>query len=361
MTKLYFIPLVIILFFSGCVENQQPKCNLASIEESLTLEEKKKLFINIQQKINLLKDEADTYYAKTYYLDALKTYELINFYNDKKIIPQDKVNRLIKRIEANRKHYYNKATNKKLAVDKPKQLFYLNELMRNDPTYKDGETLFKALRVDEEIKLFLEKDKKHLESLLTKDSNTQEYIKKLNSAIDKIAKYDDMEPLVIKAKYILKKKRSILQKEAITIYDQNKPQLAYKKFSFIKTIYKKDRTSNKYLYLISKNKKLFSMEKEALTALESSNYKEAIELANKMLSFNTKNSKALQIFKKANSELKKQIPKMISKATIYYSKQDYDKALKIFKDVLKLDSNNNTALTYTKKIKAQLKTIQSLQ
>jgi len=363
MNKLYLliIPISLILILTGCVNTPQPKCTINSIENSLTKEEKKQLFINIQHKINNLKDEADSYYAQTYYLDALKTYELINFYNNKQIIAQDTINRLLKRIEANKKHYYNKAMNKKIATDKMKKLFYLNELMRNDPEYKDGKALYNTLRKDKEIEKFLEKDTKALSQLLEKDLQSESYIKKLHNTMIKIAKYNDLEPLVIKAKKVLKDKRTVLQKEGITLYKEKKIDLATKKFNFIKTIYKKDRTANKYLYLMSKNSKLSTMEKKAQNALKNGHYKEAIGLANKMLSFNNKNSKALNIFKKANSELKKQIPKMIKKATIYYSQQDYDKALSLFKEVLKLDSTNNTALTYTKKIKAQLKTIKSLQ
>jgi len=360
MIKLYLLAVPLMFILTGCVQNQS-KCTIATIEESLTKDEKKQLFINIQHKINNLIDEADTLYAQTYYLEALQTYELVNFYNNKKVISQDKINRVKKRIEANKKHYYAKATNKKIATDKMQQLFYLNELMRNDPKYKNGEELYKQLREDAEVIQTLAKEKVVLTKLLEKDSNKEVYISKLSNSLKKIAKYDDREPLVIKAKEILKSKRSLLQKEGIKLYKDKKINLAKNKFTFIKDIYKKDRTSNKYLYLISKNSKLSTMEKEAQTALQKGDFKEAIGLANKMLSFNNKNSKALSIFKKANSELKKQIPKMIKKATIYYSKQDYDKALEIFKEVLKLDSNNNTALTYTKKIKAQLKTIQSLQ
>jgi len=360
MKKIYLLSLLLVFILSGCV-NTQPKCSIDTIESSLSKEEKKQLFVNIQYKINSLKDEADSYYAKTYYLEALKTYRLINFYNNKQIISKDQLERVQKRIDANKKHYYHKALNKKIATNKPQKLFYLNELMRNDPEYKDGKALFMALREDDEIESFLAKDKEALSTLLEKDSNNEAYIKSLNNAMMKVAKYDDMEPLVIKAKGILKNKRASLQQEAIKLYNENKIALANKKFNFIKSIYKKDKTSNKYLYAISKNSKLHTMEKEALNALKNSNYQEAIDIANKMLSFNNKNSKALNIFKKANSELKKQIPKMIRKATVYYSRQDYDKALKIFKEVLKLDSTNNTALTYTKKIKAQLKTIKSLQ
>lgn len=364
MKKTYILSLLAILALTGCINTQptpQAKCNIEAIETALTKEEKKRLYVNIQYKINSLVDEADTYYAKTYYLNALKTYELVNFYNGKQVISKDKIARIKKRIEANTKHYYKKANNKKLATNKTKKLFYLNELMRNNPEYKDGKALYMALRQDSEIIEFLKKDKELLSKLLEKDFNTETYIQKLANVTANIAKYDDMEPLVIKANEILKRKRHILKKEAINLYKDNKPLLAKKKFTFIKTIYKKDKASNRYLYLINKNSKLYTMEKEALSALEKSNYKEAITIANKMLAFNNKNSKALNIFKKANSELKKQIPKMIRKATLYYSKQDYDKALTIFKDILKLDSTNNTALTYTKKIKAQLKTIQSLQ
>lgn len=362
MNKLYFLSLFLILFLGGCVNNlNNTKCDITQIEKSLTKDEKKKLYTKIQFEIDNLRDEADTYYAKTYYLKALESYELINFYNGKNIIPLSKIERIKKRIKANQVHYYNKATNKKLSKNKVQQLFYLNELMRNNPKYKDGEQIYKSLREDPEIVELLQRDKDILYTLLEHDSNNEEQIFKLNNILNKTARYDDMDPLVIKGKELLKQKRYILHKEAVELYKKKRYSLANKKFDFIKTIYKKDRTSDKYLNLISKKNKLTSMESKAFAALEKSDYQEAINLANKMLTFNNKNTKALNIFNKANSELKKEIPKMIRKAVLYYSRQEYKKALNIFQNILKLDSGNNTALTYSKKIKAQLRTIESLQ
>ncbi len=359
MNKLYISSLLIVIFLSGCVNNFNTKCDPKSVQK-LTKEEKKKLYAHILNDIDALLDDAITYHEKSYYLKALQSYELINFYK-KNTIPPHTIEKLKHRIEANQKHYYDKAVSGKYANDTMKQLFYLNELMRNNPEYQDGKILYNKLRQYAQVIKTLQPNKAILQELLEKDSNEQKYISSLNNIINKIAYYDDWDPLVIQGKKVLRAKRYILRDEAIKLYNQNKFAQSKDMFNLIKTIYEKDRTSDRYLKIITNDTTLVTMETKAATALKNSNYKEAIEIANNILSFNSHNSKALDIFQKANKELKKQIPKMIKQATKYYSKQEYDKALKVFQDILKLDSRNNTALTYTKKIKAQLRTIRNLK
>jgi hypothetical protein len=359
MYKIVFI-LSILLFFSGCerVFKNYISCDVEELEKKLTKDEKKTLYKNIQKEIEQLLDKADTCYAKTYYLEAVQSYELVNFYMGKEFIPKTIINKIKVRINANGKYYYEKASN--TPKDKKLQkLFYLNELMKNTPEYKDSEILFMKLRRDEDVKKFLEKDKEKLAKILQQNNKleNENYIADLNEAIDKIAKYDDADPLVVEAKGILQKARYNLRQSAINLYKLRKFDRAKKKFQAIYEVYKKDRISNEYLQLIELNHELVKMQQQLESTLKRSNYIEAIKIANKILMLDPNNIKV----EEKKELIIKNIPKVFELAKSYYNKQEYTKALAIFEEVLKLDRDNKTSLTYIKKIKAQLKTIKSLK
>jgi len=234
-------------------------------------------------------------------------------------------------------------------------------MMRNDPDYKDGEERFEKLKKDPEIHAFLEKLEKALQNALANNKGTAKDLTRINTALDKLVVYDDSNPVALNAKEVIKNQRNALLNEAIRLYNKGAYASATKKFELVQSIYKKELTAEKYLAKIGDKNRLAQILKKAEEALVKEEYATAIESAEDALDLDANNKEAKRVLSEAKKGYEKQIPDLINQGITFYGKQEFDKALKAFQAVLVLDPDDNTSLTYIKKIERQLETIQSLK
>ncbi len=340
-----------LLFFTGCGPVKP---------ENLSPDEKRVIYHSVQDEIEQLTAEGDTLYASGYYMAAAEAYELVNFYEDRAVIPADKIRKIRIRANANGKHYYKRAL-KYLKKDKKRALHEFNKMMRNDPEYKDGKTRFETLKNDPEIRAYLAKLEKDLQSALNNNMGTAKDLKRINKALDKLKEYDDGNDIAIQAKEIIKAQRSALLNEGVRLYNKGALGKASDKFRLVQSIYKKDRTAEKYLAKISNKNRLGNLLKQAKKALDKESYAQAIETAEAALDIDANSKEAKRILTAARKGYEKQIPDLINQGIDFYGKQDFDQALKAFQAVLIMDPEDNTSLTYIRKIERQLETIKSLK
>ena len=346
-----FLAATALLLFTGC-GTVNP--------DSLSPEEKRVIYHSVQDEIEQLIAEGETFYASGYYADAAKAFELVNFYEDRAVIPTDRIRKIRIRANANGKHYYTRAL-KYLKKDKKRALQEFNKMMRNDPDYKDGEERFEKLKKDPEIHAFLEKLEKALQNALANNKGTAKDLTRINTALDKLVVYDDSNPVALNAKEVIKNQRNALLNEAIRLYNKGAYASATKKFELVQSIYKKELTAEKYLAKIGDKNRLAQILKKAEEALVKEEYATAIESAEDALDLDANNKEAKRVLSEAKKGYEKQIPDLINQGITFYGKQEFDKALKAFQAVLVLDPDDNTSLTYIKKIERQLETIQSLK
>lgn len=327
---------------------------------SLSPDEKRVIYHSVQDEIEQLTAEGDVLYATGYYAAAAEAYELVNFYEDRAVISTDKIRKIRIRAKANGKHYYNRAL-KYLKKDKKKALLEFNKMMRNDPEYKDGKSRFEQLKHDPDIRTFLGGLENGLQKALENNFGTAKDLKRITNALDKLVTYDDANSMAVKANEIIKSQRNALLNEAVHLYNKGSLNKAADKFRLVETIFKKDHTAQKYLAKIQAKNELIQVLKQARSALEKEEFARAIEAAEHALDIDSNNKEAKRIISEAQKKFEKQIPDLIAKGKEYYRNQELDKALKTFQSVLIWDPDDNTSLTFIKKIERQLETLKSLK
>jgi len=341
----------IAIFLSGCV----------LINPSIMSQENKRvIYQSIQNEIEEYKIQADIFYKTGYYADAVKAYEMINFYEDREVIPLKRINSVRLKAISNANFHYKQAQ-KYLKDNKKRALIELNKMMRNNPEHKEGQILFETIKQDIEIQAILKIRQETLQKALTEDRENIETLKKISVAMNSLSEYDESNSLVLDAKNIMKQKRTILLNEAIMLYNQGHFEFSEKKFQQIHSIYSNDPICKKYLTRIS-SKKAFKINlAKAKDALKTEDYLLVIAFCEKAMQYEANNAEALNLINKAKEEYKKQIPKIIDDGKMFYNKQDFKSAKEIFESVLRWDAKNNIALAYIKKINQQIKTIESLR
>jgi tetratricopeptide (TPR) repeat protein len=350
--RLYLLlSLLGLLVFTGCGPVKP---------ENLSPDEKRVIYHSVQDEIEQLTAEGDTLYASGYYQAAAEAYELVNFYEDRAVIPTDRIRKIRIRANANGKHYYKRAL-KYLKKDKKRALHEFNKMMRNDPEYKDGKARFEMLKNDPRIRTFLAKMENDLQKALEKNKGAAKDLKRINTALARLVKYDDSNNVAMKAKGIIKAQRRALLNEAVRLYHKGALGKASAKFRLVQSIYKKDRTAEKYLDKIRLKNRLADILNRANKALAEAAYAQAIEAAEAALDIDANSKEAKRILTAARKGYEKQIPDLINQGITYYGKQDFEKALKAFQAVLIMDPDDNTSLTYIRKIERQLETIKSLK
>lgn len=350
--RLYlFLAAAALLFFTGCAPIHP---------DNLNPEEKRLVYQSVQDEIDTYTAQGDLYYETGYYADAAAAYEMVNFYEDRAVIPIEKIRKIQARAKANGKHYYKRALGY-LKSDPKKALGEFNKMMRNDPGYKDGKARFEALKKDPAVRKFLAALESSLEKALSRNKGSSNDIKRINAALQKLIQYDDADPVALRAKEVIQAQRTALLGEAVRLYNQGSLDRAAEKFRLIQNIYQKDAAAEKYLTRILAKQELAKTLKKAREALAKEDFRLAIEAAEKALDIDSNNKEAQKIIEEAKLNFEKQIPQLIAQGKDYYGKQDLENALKAFQAVLVWDPDDNTSLTYIKKIERQLETIENLK
>lgn len=341
-----------LLLFTGCSLGVQP--------ENLSPDEKRLLYHSVQDEIEQLSAEGERLYDNGYFADAAEAFELVNFYEDRTVIPTARIRKIRIRANANGRHYYDKAE-RYIKQDKKRALLLYNRMMRNDPDYKDGRERFETLKDDPEIRPFLANQEARLQKALENNMGSARDYARIDAALEALTEYDDSNPVAQQAKALIKKRRSTLLSEGIRLYNRGAYTRAAERFKLVRSIRPEDRTAEKYLTRIRTKNELGKLLKKARIAMKQKEYGTAYTSAEQVLGLDAHNSEAKRIARESKAQYEKQIPELISRGIAHYGRQEFDKALSAFQAVLLLDPDNNTPLTYIRKIERQLATIKSLE
>jgi len=311
--KIEILFFFIIIFFSAC----------STQYKELKAHEKQKIYASVKQEITIQKDKGDLACLNGFYLEALKHYKMVNYYEGYQRISKEKMDTIRAKAKNAAKYHYNLANKYLKQKNYKKALQELNSVLRSDNNYKQSTEQIQKLKKQRDIKIFLTSLQNKLQSALFNDKGDFESIKKIYWAQYKLAQYDVKNPLVSEAQQ--KIQRSKYVKKLISELKENK--------------------------ILQKAQEYF----------KNKQYRKSIKLANSLLRENSQNKQAKAILEKAITASKKKVNKDLEVAKMLYEKKQLNEALKVFKDVLKTNPENNTSLIYIKKIQMQLKTIKSLE
>ncbi len=319
----------------------------------MSSDNKREVYHAVQQEIKEYEREGDLLFSEGYFNDAIKSYEMVNFYEGKSVISKERIKRLKNEAARNaKKHYYRAVQYQK--KDKRHALSEYNIVLRNDPTYKDAKVRLESLKKDPAIETFLQSLEKNIRSTLYEDISLTKTLKKLHKAVKDLSFYDDNNHLVLYGKKLITQERKELFRKAVASYNKGRFTQSENYFKRLEALNPKDNTVKQYLEL---NSILIRAEE----ALKKEDYTTTLALSKKALNYDPDNKDALKFVELAKKESEKKIPELLDLGKALYEKQDYKKAKTVFQSVLHFDENNNTSLAYIKKIDQQLKTIKSLQ
>lgn len=347
MKKEFLTLIFAILFLSGC--------NTYQNVDALSSKKKFKIYQSVLNEINYYKSYGKSSYHKGNYKDAKEAYEKVNFYEDKQVYSQRFLKKLDGLAKSKGKYYYKKALSL-IEKDKIKAMYLLNKMMRNYPT-KEGFELFQALKDEEQIKTFINKKENNLQKLLKEYDGTIKSMGLLNKEFEKLSSYDKDNKTVLRVGKFIQEQYIDLLSSSIALYEKRKYIQAKINFNLLQSIYYKDRTTIKYLNLISLKQDLL----QAYSLIDKNKYEQVIKIANNILKKYPYNSQAKNIIKTCNNARKKQIPEFVRMGVECYTNQDFKSAKKIFEKILVSKPSHKVALAYIKKIDQQLKTIKNLR
>ncbi|NOY77403.1 MAG: hypothetical protein GXO76_05980, partial [Calditrichaeota bacterium] len=98
-----------------------------------------------------------------------------------------------------------------------------------------------------------------------------------------------------------------------------------------------------------------------IAAFNGQHYVQAIHYFEKVLDGEPSNEKAASYLKTSKEELSKEVKSLLQTGIEKYSQEDYQAAIKIFSNLLKLDPQNDVAREYYNRSVLKEKTIQKLQ
>ena len=355
------------IFYSGCTEYSQPKPEkkteiilLSEQVQELDTKDKQLIYRSIQDDINKYNKDGDEAYEYGYNYDAIKAYELVNFYEGYAFISKNKISNIKKIAKVKSKSHYKKAV-KYSKTDNKKAIAEFNSVMKNNPEYKDTQKRLAILNSDRDIIIYLNSLESSLHTKILNCGGTIEELRDINSKLHELLKYEYKNSVALKARDMLKEYNEVLVKSAIDIYDSGKIKKAEKRFNHILTIYKNDATSLEYLEKIKVKKSIQKNLYLAKKQLSKKEYIESIKYARNVLVLDPKNKKAKSLIKKAKVEARKKVTILVNRGKKQYNDKKLDESRESFNQALKIDPYSNAALIYSKKIDRQLETIQSLQ
>ncbi|MEN4052931.1 MULTISPECIES: tetratricopeptide repeat protein [Sulfurimonas] len=362
----------IALLFSACVNLKQESVTPSQKKEihvirlnkevkELDSHDKRLIYKSIKNEISLYSQKGDEDYKNSYYHDAINAYELVNFYEGSNAISNKKIEKMKIQAKVRAKIHYKNAQKYLKSDNKRKALVELNSVMMNNPNYKNTQQLYRNLKDDRALKIYINALENALETKLINNKGSFTELKSIQNSLTNLAKYDYKNSTVQKARKLLREEKSRLLSQAIVIYKKGKLKEAKKNFTKILSIYPSDETATKYMKEIafkqSKKHTLFLANK----ALQSNEYLQAIAHAKNVLQLEPKNKETKQIIRTAKNKAKEAVNKYVRDGKMYYNNKNLDQAKECFEKALKIDKTNNTSLIYHKKIQRQLHTIKSLQ
>ncbi len=330
-------------------------CSLVSVN-SLSAEKKFEIYHSVVNEIESYKKEGDIYLKNKYYHKAILAYEKVNFYEAKEVYSKEYINNLKNRASYNAKYFLKKA-HENAKKNKIKSLYYINLTMRNNPTLKEAIELKETLLEDAKIKSFINKKEQKVQNLLNKNKMMVYHTRSLNNSVKKLIKYDDFNPIAIKAKSIIKNSYERLVKNSISLYNKKNYSQAKKEFNLLSFIYQEDKTINNYLHYI-KQKELIE---EAKSHLANKNYNKASKVAKEVLKINQNNQEAKEIISASKVAKCDMTGTLEAKGINLYIKQNFDEAKITFEKIIACHPENRRAHAYLKKINQQLNTIKKLR
>lgn len=364
-----FMLVLTAIFYNGCTESSQPKPKpkekteivlLSEQVNELGVKDKQLIYRSIQDDINRYNKEGDEAYENGYNYEAIKAYELVNFYEGYDFIPEKKLNSIKKIAKKKSKSHYKKAV-KYSTTDKKRAVVEFNAVMKNNPEYKDTQKQLAILNSNRDIIIYQNSLESSLQTRVINCSGSIDELKDINSNLDELLKYDHKNSVALKARNMLKEYNVVLVEGAVKLYDSGNNNKAKQRFEQILVIYKNDVTSLKYLKKIKVEKSIQKNLKIAKNYLSKKEYTYSIKYAKKVLVIDSKNKKAIKIIDKAKKEARKKVVILVNQGKKQYNNKELDSSKKSFKKALKIDPYCNTALIYSKKIDRQLQTIKSLQ
>jgi hypothetical protein len=361
-----------MLTLSGCINltqekvtpSQKKKIHITKLNKEvkkLDSHDKRLIYKSIKNEIKLHKMKGDEDYKNGYYYDAIKAYELVNFYESYNAVSPRKI-KAMKLIAKKRAYqHYKKAKYYIRRSDKKRALTELNSVMMNNPEYKNSKLLYNNIKNIRDIKIYLNKLQTTLETKLVNSKQTYKELKSIQNSLNKLAKYDYKNSSLQKARDLLRDEKKSLLNHAITLYKAKKFKRSKETFNELLALYPHDPTSKKYIAKIkfkqSKNHNLH-LAKESLSQ---DHYLEAITYAKQVLELETTNKEAKQLIQKAKQKADEAVMQYVKNGKKAYNNKQLDLAKKYFEAALAIDKTNNTSLIYHKKIQQQLQTIESLQ
>ena len=343
---LFFNISILTVLFTGCVVTNN----------SLTDQQKYDIYHAVAKEINNYKKQGDVYYKNKYFYNAIKSYEKVNFYEGRDVYSKKFINQIKRRAKANGEYFYKKALAFK-SKNKIKSFYYINIVMRNDPTLKKAIELKERLYEDKAVRAFLNKKEADVDILLSKETNSIKSILILENTLNKLTRYDDQNKSAIEARNRIDKQYSILLNQAISFYNEKYYSRAKRDFTLLNKIYEKDQTINSYL----ENIKLKEKVDKAKTYLSNEKYNEALEVAKMVLKIDKDNKEAKEIIKTSTTAKCYRINILEKEGIKFYIKQKFDEAKDTFEKIVICDPKNHKAIAYLKKINHQLNTLKKLR
>jgi len=371
MDKRSLIIYATLFIFSGCTHlnldkpkiPQEKKIDIKNLNqkiEKLNDKDKRTIYQSIKKEVLSYQKQGDEDYRNSHYYDALQAYKRVNFYEGNHIISKKRIRHIEQKASKKASFHYKKA-NKYLPKDKKRALRELNIVMMNNPEYKDTKELYKRVKNDKNMQIYLNGLKNRLDTQIANYTGEYKELKKIYKSFLILSKYDYKNRSVLKAKTFLKEQNDNLKKEALELYKSKKFTSAKKKFKEILTIYPYDKEAlnyfNKIKFRQSKQKNIQFAQK----MLKKQQYNDAKKYALKVLQLEPNNKEAKKIIYDADQKSKKEIRRFLSDGIRYYNSKNLKLAKKSFEKVLQIDKKNSAALIYNQKIQRQLQTIESLQ
>lgn len=362
--RIQSILLFMSIFLSGCMQPEVLEKETVKIEEVDTLNkqvkkleiiDKQKIYKSIQNEIQSYKEKGDKAYSFGYYADAIKSYEIVNFYEGKDVIVLKKMKKIA---FSNAAKHYKKALKYK-DKDKKKFIIQLNQVMINNPQYKDAKVLLNKAKI--EMWQFFRVKEEALYQKVINDTGALKNLKKLRIATNDLRLYEYNNNTVIQADKKLQKFYKIFLNDAILHHKKARYTQAKKGFEDLLFLNKDDIKAKKYLRKMRlATKKKRNLEK-AEEKLKNAQYKKSLHYAKKVLNIDNENAQAQMIVKKADKELKKKVHHFLSRGKQAYKHKNLDKAKENFEKVLNYEPTNKEALVYCSKITRQFNTINTLR
>jgi len=358
--KNYIYPIIFLsILLSGCSFHQEKPVDLVTEEvKDLNLTDKQHIYKIIENEIVLYKKMGDNAFYDNEYHNALKYYEIVNFYKGYSYISDKKINHIKRDIQTRTLYHYKRALKSKNQKEKLKEL---NSVMLCNPDYKKVKILYKRAAKTRKNKIFLNSLENDLYSKVLNPKHSLKSIKYINKKAKELHKYKYSSEILTQAKTLIEAEHQHLLEDAIKLYKKGNLKKAKRSFTTLRAIYRDDLKERQYLRKIKYTKQKKITLSKASKALQNREYKQAIDYANSVLSTNPNNKQAKNILSKATKLANEKVEKLLKEGKYNYLQKRLEKAQHIFDQVLKIDTKNTTALLYKSKIERQLKTITSLE